>query len=209
MNTNALETVLKPAELVEKIHAGNKPVESEFVKRYSRSLFLMLLKRTGGDEFAANECTQEALIITLEKMRSGKIRAPDQISAFLRQTAIYVSVNYYRKQSRFVALEEENIVSLRTHLNTAESEINSKQIRAILGDVISTLPIQRDRELLVSFYLREQGKKAVCESLDLSPEHFDRVLFRAKKRLRKILNNNKPLKAFLLAEVFEDVDEYE
>ncbi len=203
------ETVLKPADIVERIHAGDVSAETEFAKRYSRSLFLMLLKRTDGDGFAANECTQEALLITLAKMRAGNIREPEQISAFLRQTAIYVSVNYYRKQKRFVALHDENVTSLRTQSNTAEVEIHSKQIRSILTEVLSMLPMNRDREILDRYYLLEHSKNEICKRLDLSSDHFNRVLYRAKKRVRGVLDNNKPLEALLHSEIFEKVDDYE
>lgn len=208
MNIHQTNSILKPAELVQKVRVGDKSAESEFVNRYSRSLFLMLLKRTNGDDFAAKECTQESLLITLLKMRSGDIREPSQVAAFLRGTAINVSINYYRSQSRYVALKEENIITLRTNTNIAEREIQSEQIRAGLEEMIYTLPTSRDRKILDGYFLHGQQKDALCENLSLSSGHFDRVLSRAKKRLRKIISKNKPLKEILHDEILEEVNEY-
>jgi len=209
MDVDMAVPVFKSEKLVENIHNGDSTAESEFVKRYRRNLYLMLVKRTNGDEFAANECTQEALLIALIKMRTGKIRKPEQISAFLRQTAIYVSVNYYRKRRRYVALKQENVISLRTHHNGAEDDINSKQLRLILRKVIDTLPMSRDREILNKFFLEEQEKKEVCECLNLSLDLFDKVVYRAKRRVREILHRNKSLEQFLHSEILEEIDNYE
>lgn len=202
-------STLEPAELVNRIRFGDKAAESEFANRYLRSLILLLRYRIKDDEFAVNECAQEAFLVTLEKMRAGEIRKPEKISAFLRNTAIYISTNYYRKQRRFVSLNHDNVISLRTHANTAETEINSKQVISILREALNKLPKNRDREILESFYLLEQPKIEVCEKLGLSIPHFDRVISRAKKRLRKIINSNGPLEALLHSQILERAADYE
>jgi hypothetical protein len=53
-----------------------------------------------------------------------------------------------------------------------------------------------------------QEKALICEALDLTPRHFDRVLCRATKRIRKVLNKNRPLEALLHEELLEDINEY-
>ncbi len=197
------------AEIVGRIQRGDASAETEFVKRYSRSLFLLLLRHTDGDRSAANECTQETLLITLRKIRAGEIKKPRCLSVFVRQTGIYVSINYYRKQNRFVAFNKGNITYLRPQPSTAETDINFKQVRSILKEVLSELPADRDREILERYFLKEHLKKEICEELGLAPGHFDRILFRAKKRLRKILNGNKPLEAFLHSEMLDIANGYE
>lgn len=199
---NLTEPHLNPAEIVERIRLGDISAESEFVERYWRSLYLLLLKRTNGDKFVARECRQETLLIALTKMRSGKIREPESIAAFLRQTAIYTSVSYYRKQSRYVTLDEENFCASPSYDDNVISNINSEQLNSVLREVLDMLPMSRDRKILAKFFLQEQDKKNICEDMGLSPEHFDRVLYRAKKRVREILRKNKPLEKFLNAENF-------
>ena len=68
------ESVLEPAELVDKIRFGDKAAESEFANRYLRSLILLLRHRIKDDEFAVNECAQEAFLVTLEKMHFKRSR---------------------------------------------------------------------------------------------------------------------------------------
>ncbi|RLA50731.1 MAG: hypothetical protein DRR42_12275 [Gammaproteobacteria bacterium] len=182
--------------LVERIQQGVKSAESEFVEQFSRSVFLMLLKRTDGDEFVAHECTQETLLISLVKIRAGEIRKPQLISAFVRQTAINTTANYYRKHNRFVALGKEQ-PEPSVWGTDAASDIDGAQVQRSLMELLRLLPVQRDRELLDRFYLRDQEKKEICNSLNLTSAHFDRVLFRAKKRARDVLRTNKTLEALL------------
>ena len=53
--------------------------------------------------------------------------------------------------------------------------------------VVESLPTPRDREIVRRFYLDEEEKEAICRDLGLSPLHFDKVIFRARQRMRKLL----------------------
>ena len=45
----------------------------------------------------------------------------------------------------------------------------------------------RDRDVLDRFYLRDQDKARICKELGLTPANFDRVISRARIRLRELL----------------------
>ena len=49
------------------------------------------------------------------------------------------------------------------------------------------MPTQRDREVVKRFYLDEEDKDAICRDLGLSALHFDKVIFRARQRMRSLL----------------------
>ena len=51
------------------------------------------------------------------------------------------------------------------------------------------------------FYLHEESKEQVCRELELSDEHFNRVIFRARNRFRGLLED-RGWKADLLAITF-------
>jgi DNA-directed RNA polymerase specialized sigma24 family protein len=52
------------------------------------------------------------------------------------------------------------------------------------------MPVERDRELLIRFYVHDQDKQKICRELGLKSLHFNRVLFRAKNRFRKLLEES-------------------
>ena len=54
-------------------------------------------------------------------------------------------------------------------------------------NVIREMSSQRDRAILVRFYLDEEDKETLCRDLGLSPLQFDKILHRARGRLRKLL----------------------
>ena len=50
--------------------------------------------------------------------------------------------------------------------------------------------------MLKRFYILEHDKQDICVALQLSSLHFNRVLFRAKARFRKILEESADLSDF-------------
>ena len=66
------------------------------------------------------------------------------------------------------------------------SEESGESVRRLL----ESMTVERDRELLIRFYLNDDDKEDICRDLNLSSLHFNRVLFRAKARFRKILEES-------------------
>jgi RNA polymerase sigma-70 factor (ECF subfamily) len=59
------------------------------------------------------------------------------------------------------------------------------------------MPVERDRELLIRFYVYDQDKQEICRELGLNSLHFNRVLFRAKNRFRKLLEKSADVADFM------------
>jgi len=59
--------------------------------------------------------------------------------------------------------------------------------------------VARDRDLLMRFYLHDEDKALICRELNLSEEHFNRVIFRARNRFRELLEHRGYWKADLLS----------
>jgi len=65
--------------------------------------------------------------------------------------------------------------------------VSESQLKTAIHDLLSELPVARDREVLSRFYLDEQDKEDVCHALAIDAEHFHRVIFRARARFRELL----------------------
>ena len=61
------------------------------------------------------------------------------------------------------------------------------EVAKIVHQVISTMRSRRDRMLLLRYYIAEEEKELICSDLNLSHLHFNRVLFRARRRFRELL----------------------
>lgn len=57
----------------------------------------------------------------------------------------------------------------------------------IVRRLIGELPTDRDRQLLLRFYVAEEEKERICSDLGLDSLHFNRVLFRARHRFKELL----------------------
>ena len=203
MFTNGTMKVNIARDLVSRIVAGDSLAETELVERYSTGVKLMLLKRTGSRQLS-NDICQEALIVTLKKLRSGGLNKPESLPAFIRKTAVYLSIEHYRKEKRFIHLEDGMISLQVPHKDHKAENLDHQKAGALLEDLLDQLSIKRDREILRRFYLRDEDKADICRELNLSSAHFDRVLYRAKQRMRKLIKERSELKSLLFGSLLDD-----
>ena len=182
--------------LVNKIQIGDEKAEADFVEAYSSDLMSMLLSKTQ-DPDIASDCCQKALLITLKKIRAGSIKKPHSIRAFLRRTASNVVITHHRTEDRYKTLGHQVCQLPYQAENPATLEIDTKIIRYLLQKILNQLSRPRDREILQRFYLYEENKSSICLDFGIKSEHFDRVLYRAKKRVRLMLENQKDVRKLL------------
>ena len=190
-------------QLAIRIGDGDATAESELVERYSTGIKLILLKRTGNSQLSQDLC-QDTFIIALQKLRSGQVRNPASLVAFLRQTAVNLSIEHYRKEKRYIS-QEDGIISLQTAPRDRKAErIDHQHARTLLDGVIEQLAQARDREILRRFYLQDQDKPRICSALELSAAHFDRVLYRARKRMCEIMEKQPDIRSLLYGSLCDD-----
>jgi len=170
-----------------RITAGDRAAENELVQRTRFALWMVLVKR-GCSREEAEDLAQEALIVALRRLRAGEIDDPTRISGYLLRTAIYMHRGNQRRlsESRTV-YEAESLEQFADEKADPLAELDRSQRQNLLRQALSWLGQPRDRELLRRHYLMEEEKAEVCARLDLSMDHFDRVLHRAKQRLARLM----------------------
>ena len=176
-----------PADLVVRIQNGDAQAEAELVARYSRGIMLLLRHQTR-DEHLAADLHQDVFQIVLLTARGGEIQSPDSLNTFIRNVAKNVAIGFYRKHHRRGEYPDSELISRVAGENCGPIRSLEEQERtAMISQVLEGLSQERDRMILRRVFLDEESKRKICSELDLSPEHFDRVLFRAKQRLRKLI----------------------
>ena len=156
----------------------------------------MFLNRTQNPDIA-KDCCQQALLITLIKLRAGEIAKPESLLSFLRSTATNVAKAYFRKERRYTPLNGELFATPVGTSNDAEKKIDCETIRQMLNDILDLLTVERDKEILRRFYLRDEEKINIRRDMDISKAHFDRVIYRARGRLRQLLDSHEDVKTLL------------
>lgn len=173
------------SDLVSRIQQGDMLAEKHMIQRYQRGLMYALRRKANGDNTIADDVCQETWRIVIEKVRDGAIRQPDKLAAFIIQTGNNQLIMYFRRNpsTKVDEFSEQASSEDKNPSQNYERERNGKLVRKLLKE----LGTQRDREILTRFYLQEHDKNEICKDLELSDLHFNRVLFRAKQRLKKYI----------------------
>lgn len=144
----------------------------------------------------AEDLTQETLQVVVERVRARTIDDPRKVFAFAAATARNMALNAARKMLRQQTVVDSELVDeLAQNMETEPgdmSEADDRHLAQAVMALLDELPTQRDREVLVRFYLDGTDKQQLCRELGLSPKHFDRVLMRARTRLRTIVERRAP-----------------
>src|SRR5688572_19632065 len=144
----------------------------------------------------AEDLTQETLQVVVERVRSRTIDDPRKLFAFAAATARNMALNAARKMLRQQTVVDSELVDeLAQNMESEPSDLteaDDRQLAQAVMALLDELPTERDREVLVRFYLDGTDKQQLCHELGLSPKHFDRVLMRAPTRPRTNVERRAP-----------------
>ena len=182
---------LVAAELVARLARGEAAAVAELDRRYRRGLIFLLLRRSG-DRALAEDICQETFITAMEKLCppvNGHpvvgIDRPERLGAFLRGVALNKLTGIRRKQTRQATAVDSEAVERAADEQQPIDNVATDQAREAVKEILDDLPVPRDRDILVSVYLRDESRESICQRLGLDAAHFNRVLSRAKKRFRE------------------------
>lgn len=174
-------------ELSGRIGAGDRAAEAQLVERYARGVLYLLKRRTRNAELAL-DLRQETFRIAIEKLREREITEPERVGAFLRGIAVNLAIADHRKTARRATTADSDAVELAADAAEGPADIvASEQTRAAVRALLDEMSVARDRDILIRFYIEDEGKDSICVALGVDSAHFNRVLFRAKQRFRELL----------------------
>ncbi len=160
----------------------------------------LILQRVRDPDVAA-DILQDAAVTTLEKLRSGAIAHPENLGGYLYRVALNHLRNYRRKD-RSALSSAEGLEELADGDDDGDCErVGRSQWYVAVRQLLEEMPAERDREILARFYLGDEDKGKICRELNLSQQHFNRVIFRARNRFREILERRGFWKADVLSVV--------
>jgi len=175
------------AAIVQGIRAGDGGAESRLVERYSSGLRYLLIRRIR-DEERARDLLQDTFYIAISKLRETDLENPERLAGYLRGIAIRVALNAGRRRQREpYGMEIDAIAQIPDREPGQFEQVAREQTLAAVQKLLKTMPMKRDRVLLTRYYVQDQDKREICDALGLDSLHFNRVLFRAKKRFRKLM----------------------
>lgn len=177
-------------DLVTGIYKGDKNAESQLIQKYSRQVLYILEKRCGDPELARDIC-QETFLVLLEKFRNQMIDDPSKLAAYVQQTAVNILIASRRKDARRQTFADTDLID--TYIDGAGnpvSDLERMSIRDSVRDSILNMKNTRDKEILYRYYIHEHDKDEICQHLGIDFRHFDKVISRARSRLRDAITSS-------------------
>jgi RNA polymerase sigma-70 factor (ECF subfamily) len=170
--------------LVERIAQGDRDAEDEFVRRYIGGVHGLVRRHTRPGDPAVDDLVQDVLSNVLQKLRAGALRDGTALPAYVRSTVVFAARAEYRQRRNVDPIDPQKPDPGDSPAELAENADTRRAVTMLVG----SLPTVRDREVLLRFYLGDESKESICARLHIEESHFRRVIFRARDRLRQLLN---------------------
>lgn len=173
--------------LARRVLEGDVRAEGEMIERYSRGLRFLLRRRTRDSE-QAEDLLQETWLVALNKIRTKGLEDPARLAGYLAGIARNLAIGEVRKAARQKTSANSELVDrIPDDSDNPYRKVSRAEICNHVRDLINGLSTERDREILNRFYVYEEDKPKICEQLGVDSTHFNRVLFRARQRLKSAI----------------------
>jgi len=183
-----------PADLVDRIRAGNKDAEDDLVRRYTRGVSFIIRQKIQNPP-DVEELIQQTLMIALEKIRRGDLQEPKALSGYICGIAGKLAhVHLQKMRIRKVTNIDEIATVLDPNRGPFEQLLRKEEAQ-ILRQVIGELRMERDREIITRRYFLDEEKESICVSLSLTSVQFNKVIFRALERFKELYEEKLSQKA--------------
>ena len=171
--------------LVSQIKAGEETGMEQLYKLFSRGIRYYLCRQLGPQEL--EDKVHDTFLIVVNAVRRGDLREPERLMGFVRtvvrrQVAAYIEQAVHNRREQ-ADLETGFTVADRKH--NPEQEAMIRQKAELMESALSALS-DRDREILVRFYLKEQPQEQICQDMDLTETQFRLLKSRAKAKFGEI-----------------------
>ncbi|MGB5206067.1 MAG: sigma-70 family RNA polymerase sigma factor [Eudoraea sp.] len=174
--------------LIDKVIKGENNAYAELVDRYKQMVYTLAYKIVKNRE-DAEEVAQDTFVKAYNALNDFK--GDSKFSTWLYKIAYYRSLDYLNKNKRRVKTtkidisEEYNIASLDDALDALEAKDRAE----IIKHAIQKLPGE-DSVLITLYYFETLSLNEISKVMGISPNTIKVRLFRGRKRLAKILENN-------------------
>lgn len=171
--------------LVEQVKSGEDAGMEQLYKLFSRGIRYYLCRQLGPQEL--EDKVHDTFLIVVNAIRRGDLREPERLMGFVRtvvrrQVAAYIEEAVHSRRDQ---ADMESGVAVPDRTQNPEQEAMLRQKSELMKSALAALS-QRDRDILVRFYLHEQTQEEICNEMDLTETQFRLLKSRAKAKFGEI-----------------------
>ena len=173
------------AALVQQIKIGDDAGMEQLYKLFSRGIRYYLCRQLGPQEL--EDKVHDTFLIVVNAIRKGDLREPERLMGFVR-TVVRRQVAAYIEQAVHTRREQADLetgITVADRKQNPEQEAIFRQKSELMKSALEALS-QRDRDILVRFYLKEQTQEQICEEMSLTETQFRLLKSRAKAKFGEI-----------------------
>ena len=180
MEPAGVESAVSDHELAVRVAGGgDAAAEAELVRRLAPRVRLYGLRHLR-DASAADDLAQEALLLTLERLRAGRVREPERLASFVFGACRLLVRNLRRGARRRDALLARFAVEFEPHASADPLLLDRGRLRECLARLA-----ERERSVLLLTFYAEAPVDQIAARLGLSRDNVRTVRHRAVGRLRQ------------------------
>lgn len=171
--------------------ADRTRLQDDLYVRYRRPLLQVLIQRRIPHD-ATEDLLQRTFLQAVKKIRSDDgLNDPTNLGGYLYRTLCKLVVAYWRGElARQHDGDSSVMLNLPDEALSLEERVEGEQRAKCVRELMRELPLERDREVLERFYLHEEPRTVIRESLHLTDLQFNQVLWRARVRFGEILRKH-------------------
>jgi RNA polymerase sigma-70 factor (ECF subfamily) len=172
-------------ELVERCRRGDEGAFEELVNSY-KDLVFALIARTTSDRSRAEDLAQDVFL----RVHRGLpyFRGEARLSTWIYRIVANVCVQEHQQRAPGLATLEDDRVEARRAASTRDRQFSDLELRDRLEKAIARLPANYQL-IVAAHYLRGVQYEELAVALDLPLGTLKTQLYRAKRQLRKVLEN--------------------
>lgn len=173
------------AQGAEDIEFGDAALPSvDDLFRCTKGLKVLLLRMTR-DPDLAKDLTQDVMESVLLAIRARRVHSVQALPAYIHACARNLVYANARKAQRTLL---DNAADMIETDGTPLDHCEKRELAALAQKVLTELPTDRDRSLIRGFYIEGQSKQTLMQTWQLDRDHFDKVLSRARLRMRELMH---------------------
>jgi RNA polymerase sigma-70 factor, ECF subfamily len=174
-----MEIELTDSELAEQIgHGDNRTAETELFRRMAPRIRLYGLRHLR-DAYAADDLVQQVLLITLEALRTGRLREWEKLASFVLGTCRMTVLDLWRNAQRKERLLEQYGTDMLAPAAAAMPTLDHQQLTRCVQGLK-----ERERAVVVMTFYDEQTAADAARFLGVSDANLRVIRHRAIRQLR-------------------------
>jgi len=171
--------------LVQRIRGGDPSGMEELYGVFSKGIRLLLCRQLGPQDL--DDKVHDVFLIITQAIRRGDLREPERLMGYVRtvvrrQVAAHID-SAVEARRNWTSVDSD--ASLRDESPDPERAAIDGQNEQLALRILSSIP-QRDREILIRFYLKEQSAEQICREMELTDNQFRLIKSRAKARFGEL-----------------------